>query len=154
MKLSLATDLLSGLIVAAAGILLAAGISSAAWPHTTAIITSHQVESVVLHAYGTRYARRSTPLEVETAEYQYAVGGNTFSGTRVCFCLPLGAPVSNFERSNLTVTYYPSDPSIAVLFPGADMSSIIALLFLAAVVFSCGRFLPSYFRLLTSESDK
>jgi len=110
-----------------------------------AIVASHRTESVVMQSYGTRHAR-NTPLNVEVANYQYTVDGATFSGTRVCFCLPLGAPSSNFDRSGMTVAYYPPDPSLAVLFPGTDMLSVIALLLIAGSVFASGRFLPSYFR--------
>lgn len=151
MRLSLATDFLSGLIAAAAAILLAAGIASSAWPRTAATVASHRIESVVLKSYGTPRSGRSTPLKIETAEYQYIVDGSTFSGTQVCFCLPLGAPSPNFEPRSPTVAYYPFDPSIAVLFPGADMLSVLALLSLAAAVFATGRFLPSYFRQQSNE---
>lgn len=152
MRLSLATDVLSGLVVAAAGVLLTLGIASSLWPLAPAIVSSHQIESIVLHGYGTRNAR-NTPLDIETVEYQYTVDGSTFNGTRSCFCLPLGAPTSNFERDSPTVAYYPRNPSLAVLFPGADMLSVIALLSVAAAIFAFGRFLPSYFRQPSSEQS-
>jgi hypothetical protein len=115
------------------------GVFSLSWPRTMGIVGRSETQRVVLQSYGTKAAHGSTTLDVEETEYSYSVGGQQYSNSQICFCLPLGWKNHVAGGSTIEISYFRKNPRWSVLYPGPDLLSIGSLLVASALTFLGGK---------------
>jgi hypothetical protein len=139
MRIASVANLIAATLVTCATALFAIGVLSTYWPKTSAVVENSDTERVTLYGYGTRGAIRATNLDVEVASYSYSVGGRSYVGSLVCFCLPLGWKTQVAPGAPATVSFFAPRPQWSVLNPGPDVFSTVALVALALLSSIGGR---------------
>ena len=110
--------------------------ASKEWPTTNGVVDWAEV------SVSERGRDKDTYTYSVSAVYRYEIDGTGFVSDRICFCIMMR---SSFYRGmpegmklygagqEVTVYYKPDDPQVAVLEPGADLSTFL-FLFLGLIV--------------------
>lgn len=106
------------------------------WPATSGEILSDRIAIHSRESYpSARGAGFSGSVNEQQITYRYQYQGNSYTGSRICFCLPFAVYEQKKIGSNIDVRVMPNFPSISVLRAMIDMGLLATI---AVVSFAFG----------------